>query len=98
MIKNELKYFQNKICTIFTGPINRSLPESALINYFIGEIVELGVYGVTIRHLSTNCKSFYFYQKIIGIAEEKTVEQSVETKKTDNLYDSIEELMSKKTN
>lgn len=84
MLKSkELQYFVGKVCTIFTHPINRNFkeenpqtyPEPVLI-YFIGVVESITDNGLLLQQVGNTeskkpLKSYFFLDKIIGIAEEE---------------------------
>ncbi len=74
--KNNLKYFENKVVTFFTAPINRNFEEEALINYFVGRITKIDDNGIWYEHLLNKCQNFIFYSSIISIAEELVKQKS----------------------
>lgn len=74
--KNSLKYFENKVATIFVGPINRKFEEKDMIQYFVGLITKIDDSGIWYEHLSTKCKNFVFYNQIVSISEELIKEKS----------------------
>lgn len=68
--KNSLKYFENKIATIFVGPINRKFDEKTMIEYFVGLVTKIDDNGIWYEHLTTKCRNFIFYNQIVSISEE----------------------------
>lgn len=80
MKTKQLEYFLNKICTIFTVPINRDFktenpatyPEPVL-NYFIGKIINIDDNGVLIKQWNTKkgLRSYFFSKYIVAITEEE---------------------------
>lgn len=92
--------FVGKVCTILTTPINREFNEEANVNYFVGRVIEVSPKGVLIEHLGTKNKSFFFTDKIVGIAEEQTLAHNpniekpeiVEPKNPTDLYNDIDQL------
>lgn len=70
------KIFLGKICTIFVRNINRNFNEEQNINYFVGKVLEFHNDGILIEHVASKCKSFFFLNSIIGIAEESYVASS----------------------
>lgn len=78
MKSKHLQYFIGKVCTILTVPINRDYsienPKTyiqTLIKYFTGIIENIDDYGVLIRQLDGDLKSFFLLENIVGISEEK---------------------------
>jgi hypothetical protein len=74
--RKNLKYFENKVVTFFTGPINRNFDEDTLVNYFVGKITKIDDDGIWYEHVGNSCQNFIFYNSIISIAEEMVKEKS----------------------
>lgn len=81
----ELKYFLDKICTIFTIPTNRDFktenPKTfpqPIFHYFVGKILEIDEKGVFIQQWNSNkkLKSYFFIDHIVGICEEEVLDPS----------------------
>jgi hypothetical protein len=70
MYNKKLQYFKNKVCTILTGPTTRFFDETQHTNVFVGFVEEIDSDGVWIIQLSTNRKSFFPMNALIGIIEE----------------------------
>lgn len=71
---NQLKYFEGKVCTIFLGPINRSLDEKQLINYFVGLIETVDEDCIWALHPVIKTRSCYFIKNIYSITEEQVLD------------------------
>lgn len=100
--------FVNKVCTIFVNKINRIFNEEQNVNYFVGKVLEINKDGILIEHIGNKCKSFFYSDSIIGIAEENFISQDSNekeilkekvpeqekqvSKKNINVYDSIDNL------
>ena len=78
-----LEYFVDKICTIFTIPINRDFKEEnpttypqPVFHYFVGKILEADEKGILIQQWNSNKKlrSFFFIEHIVGICEEEVLD------------------------
>lgn len=74
--KQSLRYFENKVVTIFVGPINRKFQEKELIEYFVGLVTKIDDSGIWYEHLSTKCKNFVFYNQIVSLSEELIKEKT----------------------
>lgn len=80
MIK-KIQYFEGKVCTIFTTPINRSFKDEnpntfpqQSYHYFMGVVESIDNSGVWLQQLKTGLKSYFFLSQIIGIAEEQVLD------------------------
>lgn len=71
--RRNLEYFKNKICTVITTSINRNFEEKTLIDYFVGKITKIDEAGLWYEHVQTKCLNFVFFNQLIGIAEEKVI-------------------------
>lgn len=93
MKTKELQYFIGKICTVFTVPLNRnfkeenpgSYPEPIFV-YFIGLVESITDQGITLQQVANvnskkPLKTYYFLDKVIGIAEEEALDPNDETDK-----------------
>ena len=76
-----LDYFVGKVCTVFTGPINHNLAQDnpqghldQMLAYWLGRVDAVTENGIVLSQLGTGQKSFWFYQGIRGIAEEKVLD------------------------
>lgn len=87
------KIFLNKICTIILKPINRNFNEEQNINYFVGSVIDINEEGILMEHPENKCKSFFYKNSIIGLAEELVVYKKDEVKnKNFNPYENIDDL------
>lgn len=69
-----LEYFIGKVCTIFTGPINRTFQEQQLLDYFVGVVDAVDENGILMTHTITGAKNFYFFPNILSISEEQLLD------------------------
>ena len=83
-----MQYFVGKICTIFTVPINREFNERQNVDYFVGRVDGFDDKGILMSHVISNCKNYYFFNNVISIAEEQTVDSDDPVVKE---YESIKE-------
>ena len=83
-----IQYFVGKICTIFTVPINREFNERQNVDYFVGRVDGFDDKGILMSHVISNCKNYYFFNNVISIAEEQTVDSDDPVVKD---YESIKE-------
>lgn len=83
MKPKQLEYFLDKICTIFTIPINRDFKSEnpstfpqPIFHYFVGKILEIDEKGVFIQQWNSNKKlrSYFFTDHIVGICEEEVLD------------------------
>ena len=83
MKPKQLEYFLDKICTIFTIPINRDFKSEnpttfpqPIFHYFVGKILEVDEKGVFIQQWNSNKKlrSYFFTDHIVGICEEEVLD------------------------
>ena len=82
---SQLEYFNGKIVTILTTPINRNFKEEAaalgkpklfpanLMDHFVGRFESYDALGVMLAHpdAAVGTKAYYFLDKIVGIVEEQ---------------------------
>jgi len=82
---SQLKYFEGKIVTILTTPINRNFKEEAeavgkstlfpanLMDHFVGRFESYDSLGLTLNHPdpTIGTKAYYLFDKIVGIIEEQ---------------------------
>ena len=80
---NQFKYFEGKICSILTEPINRNFKEEVdainksqlypqnVLDHFTGRVI--GVYNdsVVLEHVLLKTRSLFRIDKIVGIIEEQ---------------------------
>lgn len=92
MRSKKLQYFKGKVCTIFTLPINRNYKEenpstfpSQMYMYFVGLVEDIDEEGILLTQLQTTNKSYWFWDKIIGIAEEEVVDTPEEVEKLEKI-------------
>lgn len=69
----KLQYFVGKICTILTVGINKDFNLEQFGNFFTCRIEAIDADGVVCVHPITNCKSFFFLDKIVSISEEQEI-------------------------
>jgi len=81
MKRKSIQSFVGSVCTIFTTPINRNYKEEnpqqypmQLYNYFMGVIEKADENGVYLRQVAEDLMGFFFYEHIIGIAQEKVLD------------------------
>lgn len=72
--KNNLGYFVGKVCTIFVPEINRKFDEKTNIEYFVGRVTEIDDEGLWFENISNKKMNFFFFNFIVGIAEETFVQ------------------------
>lgn len=74
-----LQHFVGKVCTIFTTPTNRNYKEEnpqtfpePMYHYFTGRVEKIDALGILVSQVLTpeKCKSYFFMQNLVGIAEE----------------------------
>lgn len=93
MISNHKQIFLNKICTIFVKTTNRNFNEEQNINYFVGKVIDISQEGILIEHPENKCKSYFYKESIVSIAEEPIVyEKKQNLEKEINPYDDIDNL------
>ena len=85
MSQSQLNYFNGKIVTILTTPINRNFKEEAdslgkpqlfpanLMDHFVGRFEGYDTLGVMLGHpdVGVGTRAYYFFDKIVGIVEEQ---------------------------
>jgi hypothetical protein len=85
MKPKQLEYFLNKICTIFTIPINRDFKSEnpttfpqPIFHYFVGKILEIDDKGMFVQQWNSNKKlrSYFFLDHVVGICEEEVLDPS----------------------
>lgn len=88
-MNKSLQYFVGKACTVFTVPINRdyrtenpnTYPQQLLM-YFTGVVESVDDIGLTLVQLdSGHQKSFFFLDRVVGIAEETVLNPEKEEDK-----------------
>ena len=81
-----LQHFVGKVCTIFTTPINRNYKEEnpqtfpePMYHYFTGRIESIDALGILVSQVLTpeKCKSYFFWQNLVGIAEEAELSPNI---------------------
>lgn len=72
-MKESLKHFVGKVCTISTIQINFRFKEEQMMDYFMGLVVAIDDGGITLEHPATKCKSYIFFPHIVSIAEEQVL-------------------------
>ena len=93
---DNLRYFLGKVCTIHTVRINRDYhkenPQNYLTQmhvYYTAIIEDMDEAGILTRQLQTGLKSFFFWERIVDIAEEEVVDsppgQPLETSATEEI-------------
>ena len=56
-----MKYFEGKICSVFTVPINKNIKnDEEHLNYFVGLIESVTNEGILMKQLSSNLKNYFF--------------------------------------
>jgi hypothetical protein len=70
-MKDFLKHFINKPCTITTVQINYRFKEEHMVDYFMGIVEDIDEHGVLISHVVTKNKSYIFFPHIVSISEEQ---------------------------
>ena len=94
-MNSEIKnLFLNKICTIFVKATNRNFNEEQNINYFVGCIIDISNEGILIEHPENKCKSFFYKESVVGLAEELIVYKSDKKNNSENVspYENIDNL------
>ena len=88
MKSSELQYFVGKVCTVFTPPINRNFKEEnpqnfqqSIFIYFVGIVEKITDQGLFLQQVSKidsgkPLKTYFFLDKILGIAEEEQLDYS----------------------
>ncbi len=78
--KTPLSYFQDKMCTIFTVQINRNFKEEnpatypqQMHEYFMGWVEGIDEYGIMLKQIKGNRRTYIFYTNIVSIAEEEVL-------------------------
>lgn len=71
---DQLQHFVGKVCTVFTGPINRGFEERQAIDYFVGVVEGIDETGILTYHPITKCKNYFFLHGVLGISEEQTLD------------------------
>jgi hypothetical protein len=72
-MKDFLKHFVGKCCTINTTDVNFRYKPEQMMDYFMGVIEDINEEGIFLVHPITKCKSFIFFSHIIAIAEEQVL-------------------------
>lgn len=81
-MRNNLEYFTNKICTVFTVPFNRDFKSEnpntfpqPMFHYFVGRVLEVDSKGIWLEQWNSKKKlrSFFFFNHIISICEEEVL-------------------------
>jgi len=70
-MKEFLKYFLGKPCTITTIQINFRFKEEQMMDYFMGIVEDIDDHGVLVVHPLTKCKSYIFFPHVVSICEEQ---------------------------
>lgn len=85
---HKLEHFKDKICTIFTVPINRNFKEEIpekhkeqTFNYFMGIIIDWDDKGLILQQATSGLKSYFLWDKIVSISEECLVTDPEEINK-----------------
>jgi hypothetical protein len=81
MIHPNLKYFEGKICSVFTSQTARDLfkedPKGyvqILFRYFMGEIESISESGVIIKQLPKQLRTWVALPHVVAIAEEEVLD------------------------
>ena len=75
-----LEYFAGKVCSVFTGPLNRDFKlEGAnylqqFYHYFLGVVEAIDEQGLLLRQVGSGLKIYFFKQSLIAIAEEEVLD------------------------
>lgn len=70
-----MKYFEGKICSVFTVPINKNIKnDEEHVNYFVGLIESVTNEGILMKQLSSNLKNYFFKHSIVAICEEEVLD------------------------
>jgi hypothetical protein len=72
-MKENLKYFINKVCTVTTLAINFKFQYEQMVDYFTGKIDSIDDDGILMTHHITNCKNYIFLSHVVSIAEEQVL-------------------------
>lgn len=98
-----MKYFIGKACTIFTSEINRQFTEEQSLMYFTGIVEAIDETGILVAQIGKPLKSYFLFNKIVGIAEEEVAEsegipsdeQTPQYMELDKLNDMIDQINQK---
>lgn len=83
MKNKNFEHFINKICTVFTIPVNRNFKEEnpttypqPIFHYFVGKVLEIDEKGLLLQQWnnSKKLKSYFFIDHIVGICEEEILD------------------------
>lgn len=70
-MKESLKHFVGKPCTVTTIAINYRFNPEQMNDYFMGMIESIDDHGILMYHASTKCKNYIFFPHIVSITEEQ---------------------------
>ena len=83
----KLQYFVGKVCTVFTNPVNRNLPQESpqdylqqVFGYFLGRVESVDEDGVLLSHVHNGQKSFWTWHNLVGLAEEKELDEKKDSR------------------
>jgi hypothetical protein len=86
-MKEYLKYFVGKVCTITTIQINFRYNVEQMLDYFSGIIEEIDDHGILMHHPLTKCKNYILFPYVVSISEEQVLfEDNPEQKKIIDEY------------
>jgi len=78
---SNIKYFEGKVCTVFTVAMNRNFKEEnpenypkPIFHYFMGIVESVDAIGIMLKQLNTNAKTYLFIKSVIAIAEEEVLD------------------------
>jgi hypothetical protein len=67
---SNLNYFIGKPVTVISTAYTKFFSNEMFSNYFVGIVESIDENGILLKSLTNNCKSYYFLDNIISIAEE----------------------------
>src|ERR1035437_7689701 len=89
---DKLNYFNNKFCTIFTSPTNRTFSPQQLLEYFSGFIESIDNNGIMINSINKT-KSYFFLDDVVSIAEEQTLDEEKNAKEIEEIKKAKEPIL-----
>jgi hypothetical protein len=97
-MKDDLKYFVGKSCSIAVPAINWRYNVEPMMDYFLGVVEKIDEDGIVLLSKLTNAKSYIFLKHVISIHEEPVLyENNPEHKKIIDEYRDKNPQMAAKT-
>ncbi len=84
-----LNYFVGKPCSVHARGINWRLTDENIVDYYVGIVELINEYGICLKNVINNKKTFIFMQGLVSISEETVVDK--DDPETEKMLQSYEE-------